>query len=125
MKNIISTPSAPQPIGPYSQAVSINGMVYLSGQIAIHPENGELVMDSIEAETTQVMENIHAVLIAAGIDFPNVIKCSIFLSDMNDFAAMNAVYGTYFNSHSPARECVQVSVLPKKVNVEISVIAHL
>ena len=111
------------PIGPYSQAVIANGMAYLSGQIALHPVSGELVMDSIEAETTQVMENIKALLAACNSSLAQVVKTSIFLSDMGNFGHVNAVYGSYFTSNFPARETVQVACLPKNVNVEISVIA--
>ena len=95
----------------------------MSGQIAINPVNGELVLDNIEAETIQVMENIKAVLLEADSSFDKVIKCSIFLSDMNNFGAVNEIYGSYFKANFPARECVEVSVLPKNVNVEISVLA--
>ena len=124
MKKIITTHKAPQPIGPYNQAVLVGDMLYTSGQIAIHPETGDLVMDSIQVETTQVMENLKAVLEAANMTFENVIKSSIFISDMNSFAAINAVYGQYFNeATAPARETVEVANLPKFVNVEISVIA--
>ena len=124
MKTIISTEKAPQPIGPYSQAVLVGNMLYTSGQIALNPETGELVTDSIEQETTQVMKNLEAVLEAADMTFENIIKASIFISDMNSFAAINAVYGQYFNeATSPARETVEVANLPKFVNVEISVIA--
>ena len=124
MKKIITTHKAPQPIGPYNQAVLVGDMLYTSGQIAIHPETGDLVMDSIQVETTQVMENLKAVLEAANMTFENVIKSSIFISDMNTFTAINSVYGTYFEeATAPARETVQVSVLPKSVNIEISLIA--
>lgn len=124
MKTIITTNKAPQPIGPYSQAVLVGTTLYTSGQIALHPDTGELVMDSIEAETTQVMKNLNAVLEAANMTFENVIKASIFISDMNSFAAINAVYGQYFEeATAPARETVEVANLPKFVNVEISVIA--
>ncbi|MDA7706429.1 RidA family protein [Flavobacteriaceae bacterium] len=124
MKTIISTEKAPQPIGPYSQAVLVGNMLYTSGQIALNPETGELVTDSIEQETTQVMKNLEAVLEAADMTFENIIKASIFISDMNSFAAINAVYGQYFNeATAPARETVEVANLPKFVNVEISVIA--
>ena len=124
MKKIIITPQAPAPIGPYSQAVMSGNMLYTSGQIAINPETGELVMDSISAETKQVMENLKAVLTAAEMTFENVIKTSIFISDMNNFSIINEVYTTYFNPETaPARETVEVSNLPKYVNVEISVIA--
>ena len=124
MKTIITTKKAPQPIGPYSQAILVGNTLYTSGQIALHPESGELVMDSIEVETTQVMKNLKAVLEAANMTFENVIKASIFISDMNSFAAINAVYGKYFDeATAPARETVEVANLPKFVNVEISVIA--
>lgn len=124
MKKIIITPQAPAPIGPYSQAVMSGSMLYTSGQIAINPETGELVMDSISIETKQVMENLKAVLTAAEMTFENVIKTSIFISDMNNFSVINRVYATYFNSETaPARETVEVANLPKYVNVEISVIA--
>lgn len=123
MKTIIKTPNAPAPIGPYSQAVLVNGMLYASGQIALNPATGELILDSIEAETTQVMANIKAVLAAANMDFSNIIKSSIFLSDMGSFARVNEVYGQYFTADFPARETVEVACLPKNVNVEISVIA--
>jgi|TARA_B110000967_G_scaffold7766_1_gene7814 2-iminobutanoate/2-iminopropanoate deaminase len=124
MKTIITTDKAPQPIGPYSQAVLVGNTLYTSGQIALHPETGTLVMDSIEVETTQVMKNLKAVLEAADMTFENVIKASIFISDMNSFAAINAVYAQYFEeATAPARETVEVANLPKFVNVEISVIA--
>jgi 2-iminobutanoate/2-iminopropanoate deaminase len=124
MKKIITTEKAPQPIGPYNQAVLVGNMLYTSGQIALDPDTGELVMDSIEVETTQVMNNLKAVLEAADMNFKNVIKASIFISDMNSFAAINSVYGQYFDeATAPARETVEVANLPKFVNVEISVIA--
>jgi len=124
MKKIITTHKAPQPIGPYNQAVLVGDMLYTSGQIAIHPETGDLVMDSIQVETTQVMENLKAVLEAANMTFENVIKSSIFISDMNTFTDINSVYGTYFEeATAPARETVEVANLPKFVNVEISMIA--
>lgn len=125
MKKIVETKDAPAPIGPYNQAVSFNGTLFMSGQIAIDPNSGELITDDIEQETHQVMKNIAAILKEAGSSFDDVIKCSIFLSDMGNFAEVNKVYGSYFNSNFPARECVEVSVLPKNVNVEISVIAAL
>ena len=124
-KEIFETKNAPAPIGPYNQAVALNGTLFMSGQIAINPENGELVTDNIEAETHQVMKNTEAVLTEAGCTFKSVIKCSIFISDMNNFSKINEVYGSYFSEDYPARECVEVSVLPKNVNVEISVIAGL
>lgn len=120
---IIETSNAPLPIGPYSQAVIANGMAYLSGQIALHPVTGALVMDDIETETRQVMENIAALLEACGSSWEKVVKASIFLSDMGNFARVNAVYGSYFTGNYPARETVQVACLPKSVNVEISIIA--
>jgi 2-iminobutanoate/2-iminopropanoate deaminase len=120
---IIETKQAPMPIGPYSQAVVVNGMAYLSGQIAIDPATGQLVDVSIEAETRQVMQNIQALLAACGSGFDKVVKTSIFLRDMNNFARVNAVYGEYFNTHFPARETVAVAGLPKNVQVEISIIA--
>ncbi|MGD1848607.1 MAG: RidA family protein [Salibacteraceae bacterium] len=120
----IQSEHAPTPIGPYSQAILANGTLYCSGQIAIDPASGELVLSDIETETHLVMNNLKAVLAAAQMDFSNVVKCSIFLSDMNNFARVNAVYASYFNGPTPpARETVQVSVLPKNVNVEISAIA--
>jgi 2-iminobutanoate/2-iminopropanoate deaminase len=124
MKQIIHTNHAPAPIGPYNQAVLVNNTLYTSGQIAINPITGDLVTQSIEAETTQVMENLKAVLTAADMNFENVIKVSIFISDMEMFSKINQVYGSYFNeATAPARETVQVANLPKYVNVEISAIA--
>ncbi len=125
MKKIINTPNAPAPIGPYSQAVQTGNMLFVSGQIPINPATGEMVMDSIEAEATQVMKNLQAVLTEAGASFDNVVMTTIFLADMGDFAAVNAVYGTYFTADFPARATVAVKTLPKNVNVEISVIASL
>ncbi|WP_298370476.1 Rid family detoxifying hydrolase [uncultured Lutibacter sp.] len=124
MKTIINTKKAPAPIGPYNQAVLVKDTLYTSGQIAINPISGELVLNSIEAETTQVMENLKAVLEKAEMTFENVIKSSIFITNMNDFSEINKVYGSYFNSETaPARETVEVANLPKFVHVEISVIA--
>lgn len=124
MKKIIYTDKAPAPIGPYSQAVQTGNTLYTSGQIAIDPVSGDLILKDIEAETEQVMQNLEAVLEAAGMDFSHVVKSTIFISDMNNFARINAVYGKYFDgTQPPARETVQVSVLPKHVNVEISMIA--
>lgn len=122
-KTIINTKHAPAPIGPYNQAVMVNGTLYVSGQIAINPETQELVMDNIEDETRQVMKNLRAILLEAGMDFSHVVKCSIFLSSMGNFAKVNSVYGEAFTSDFPARETVEVSCLPKNVNVEISCIA--
>lgn len=124
MKKIITSDKAPAPIGPYSQAVIHNGTLYASGQIAIDPATGELVTDSIEAETRQVMANIKAILDEAGLTFNDIIKCSVFVSDMNNFARINAVYAEYFDDrNAPARELVEVANLPRFVNLEISVIA--
>lgn len=126
MKKIIFTENAPAPIGPYNQAVLKGNTLYTSGQIAINPKTGELVTATIEAETTQIMENMKAVLEAAGMTFENVVKTTIFIMNMNDFAAINTVYGSYFNEKTaPARETVQVACLPKNLNVEISMIAIL
>ncbi|WP_158828758.1 RidA family protein [Mucilaginibacter lacusdianchii] len=124
MSNIINTQNAPAPIGPYSQAVAAGNMVFVSGQIPANPATGELVMDTIEAQTTQVMENLKAILTAAGLDFSAVVKTSIFLKDMGTFTQVNEVYGSYFTGNFPARETVQVAALPKNVDVEISVIAY-
>ncbi len=123
MKKIITSSNAPAPIGPYNQAVMVGNMLYSSGQIAINPLNGALVDDSIENEAKQVMENLKAVLFRAEMDFSNVVKCSIFVSDMNNFSKINEIYGSYFDSNFPARETVEVSGLPKNANVEISLIA--
>lgn len=126
MKKIIFTDKAPAPIGPYNQAVLSGNTLYTSGQIALHPETGELIISDIETETKQVMENMKAVLDAAGMTFEHVVKTTIFISDMNDFAKINGVYGSYFDEKTaPARETVQVAKLPKNVNVEISMIAIL
>jgi 2-iminobutanoate/2-iminopropanoate deaminase len=123
MKKIIETKNAPAPIGPYSQAVLSNGTLYMSGQIAINPKDGELKTESIEIETRQVMSNVEAVLIAADMHWKDVVKCSIFLSDMDNFAEINEIYAESFKTNPPARETVEVSKLPKGVNVEISCIA--
>ncbi len=124
MKQIINTPLAPSPIGPYSQAVLVNNMLYTSGQIAINPATNELVLETIEAETHRVMQNLQEVLKAAEMTFENVVKSTIFIADMNQFAQINSVYAQYFDENTaPARETVQVSCLPKKVNIEISMIA--
>jgi 2-iminobutanoate/2-iminopropanoate deaminase len=124
MKKIITTDKAPAPIGPYNQAVLTGNTLYTSGQIAINPETGELVLNSIKEETRQVMENMKQVLLAAEMTFENVIKTSIFISDMHKFSEINEVYGAYFNEETaPARETVEVANLPKFVNVEISAIA--
>lgn len=124
MKKIINTTKAPAPIGPYNQAVLSGNTLYTSGQIALDPDTMELVLDDIKTETKQVMENMKAVLEAADMTFENVIKASIFISDMNTFSQINEVYGSYFNeATAPARETVEVANLPKFVNVEISMIA--
>ena len=124
MKTIIYTDKAPAPIGPYNQAVLVYNTLYTSGQIALNPATMELVLDTIEIETTQVMENMKAVLEAANMTFADVVKASIFISDMNDFAKINTIYGSYFDEKTaPARETVQVAKLPRNVNVEISMIA--
>jgi len=124
MKKIIKTPNAPAPIGPYNQAVLTGNTLYTSGQIAIDVATGNLVMETLELETKKVMENLKAVLEAADMTFENVVKTSIFISDMNNFSRINAIYGNYFNAETaPARETVEVANLPKFVNVEISAIA--
>ena len=123
-KKIIFTEKAPAPIGPYNQAVLVGNTLYTSGQIALNPTTMELVLDDIETETKQVMENLKAVLEAAGMTFENVIKTTIFIMNMGDFARINEVYGSYFNEKTaPARETVQVACLPKNVTIEISMIA--
>jgi len=123
MKTIINTSSAPAPIGPYSQAVIANGFLFVSGQVAINPENNEVNLTTIAEETHQVMRNIKAVLLEAAYEFDHIVKTTIFLSDMDLFAEVNEVYGSYFESAFPARETVAVKGLPKGVNVEISVTA--
>ena len=125
MKTIINSPKAPAPIGPYSQAVLSNGVLYVSGQIPIDQATGQLVSTSIEDETRQVMKNLSYILEAAGASFADVLKCSIFIKDMGQFAQINAVYGEFFPENPPARETVEVSRLPKDVSVEISCIAQL
>ncbi len=123
---IVNTSNAPKPIGPYNQAVISGNLMFMSGQIAFDPSTGELVIGEIQAETKQVMENLKSILDEAGLSFKDVIKTSIFLSDMNNFQQVNEVYGSYFSDEdAPARETVEVSRLPKDVNVEISMIAQL
>ena len=122
-KTIINTPDAPAPIGPYNQAVLSGNTIFISGQICIDPLSGQLKNKDLQEETHQVMHNLKAILSAAGMDFSNVVKTTIFITDMNRFSEMNEVYGKYFTSDFPARETVQVSALPKFVNVEISMIA--
>lgn len=126
MKRIITTKNAPAPIGPYNQAILNGNILYTSGQIALDPETGKLVTEDIKTETTVVMENLQAILTEAGMTFDNVLKSTIFISDMNNFATINEVYASYFDERTaPARETVEVANLPKFVNVEISVIAAL
>lgn len=122
-KEVIYSPQAPEPIGPYSQAIKVGNMLFVSGQIAIDRTTGQLITGTIREETSQVMKNLDFVLKASGMDFTNVVKCTIFLKDMNHFPSVNEVYGKNFATHPPARETVEVSRLPKDVNVEISCIA--
>ena len=124
-KEIIQTTGAPAPIGPYSQAVKTGNLLFVSGQIAIVPSTGELAIANIQEETIQVMKNLKAVLLEAGMDFTNIVKTTIFLSDMNLFTAVNEIYAGYFDGGFPARETLAVKGLPKNVNVEISVIAAM
>ena len=123
MKKIITTPQAPSPIGPYSQGVEAGNMVFVSGQVAKDAATGDIITSDIKTETKKVMENLNAILTAAGTDFSHVVKTTIFLSDMKSFAAMNEVYGSYFTGDFPVRETVSVVGLPLGVNVEISMIA--
>lgn len=123
MKEIVNSGLAPAPIGPYSQAVKSGNTLYVSGQIPFDQTNNTMVDDSIESETSQVMKNIGHILKEAGLSYSDVLKCSIFVSDMNNFSRINEVYGKYFTENPPARETVEVSALPKGVNVEISCIA--
>lgn len=126
MKKIITSKNAPSPIGPYNQAVIANGFMYISGQVGMNPKTGKIIKDNISDETEQVMKNLSSILNEASISFENVVKTTIFLSDMNDFSLVNEVYGKYFDEDTaPARETVQVSKLPLGVNVEISMIALL
>ena len=122
-KEVIYSANAPEPIGPYSQAIKVGSMLFASGQIAIQKSTGKIISDNITDETNQVMANLGDVLAAAGMDFSNVVKCTIFLKDMNQFPLVNEAYGKKFLSNPPARETVEVSRLPKDVNVEISCIA--
>jgi 2-iminobutanoate/2-iminopropanoate deaminase len=123
MKKIIHTKNAPAPIGPYNQAVQTGDTLYVSGQIAIDPTSNSLIVENLEAETHQVMKNLKAVVEAAGYGMEDVAKCSIFISNMENFGRINDVYGSYFASNFPARETVEVSCLPKNVNVEVSCVA--
>lgn len=120
---VIETKNAPAPIGPYNQAIEANGILYVSGQVAIDPATSEFIKGSVEDEARLVMKNLQAILEAAGMGFENVVKSTIFLSDMNSFSTVNSIYGACFKSNFPARETVQVSRLPKDAQVEISVIA--
>jgi 2-iminobutanoate/2-iminopropanoate deaminase len=122
-KIIINTPDAPAPIGPYNQAIMTGDTLYLSGQVCINPATGELDNKDVQAETHRSMQNLKAVLLAAGMSFKNVVKTTIFITDMKKFGEINEVYGKYFEGDYPARETVQVAALPKFVNVEISMIA--
>lgn len=124
MSNIINTPNAPAPIGPYNQAVWAGNILFMSGQIALDAATGELVLTDIPTETRKVLENIKAVLTEAGLDFSNIVKAQIFLKDLGDFAVVNEIYSTYFTGNYPARDTIQVAALPKNVNVEISVVAY-
>jgi 2-iminobutanoate/2-iminopropanoate deaminase len=124
-KSIITTSQAPAPIGPYNQAVQAGNLLFISGQICIEPASGELKKKDLLEETHQVMHNLRAILQAAGMNFSNVVKTTIFLTDMNRFAEVNEIYGKYFDGNFPARETVQVSALPRFVNVEISMIAAI
>ena len=123
MKKVIQTDSAPKAIGPYSQAIRVGNFLFASGQIAINPAIGELV-DGIEAQTKQVMENVKNILAAEGMDLSDIVKTTIFLTDMNNFATVNEIYGGYFNQNPPARSCVEVSKLPKGALIEIEVVAY-
>ena len=126
MKQAINTPHAPAPVGPYNQSIAAGGMLYISGQVAIVPETGDMLQDNIEIETKQVLQNIGAVLEVAGLGFGDIVKCSVFVKDMNDFGRINGVYATFFDGAvAPARELVQVARLPKDANIEISAIALL
>ena len=123
LKSVVYSDNAPEPIGPYSQAIQAGNMLFVSGQIAIQKSSGKFIVNSIEEETMQVMANIRDILTSAGMDFTNVVKSSIFMKDMNNFPKINEVYGRYFKENPPARESIEVSRLPKDVNVEISCIA--
>jgi 2-iminobutanoate/2-iminopropanoate deaminase len=122
-KEVVYSANAPEPIGPYSQAIKAGNMLFISGQVAIQKPSGDLIIGNIMDESHQVMKNLSEILKAGGMDFSNVVKCSIFLKDMNNFPKVNEVYGSYFKDMPPARETIEVSRLPKDVNVEISCIA--
>ncbi len=125
MREVISTLKAPKAIGPYSQAIKVNGLIFSSGQVAIDPATQEVIAGDVAAQTERVMKNLSAILAAAGSRLDHVLRCTVFLKNMNDFAAMNAVYGKYFNASPPARSTVEVARLPKDVLVEIDVIAQV
>jgi len=122
-KKVINTPNAPEPIGPYNQAILAGNLLFVSGQIALDPQTGELISGDIKSETRKVMENIQGVLNAANMNFQNVLKATIFISDMDNFSIINEIYAEYFDADAPARECIEAARLPKDVNVEISVVA--
>lgn len=123
MKKVIVTDQAPAPVGPYSQAIELNGMIYCSGQIALDPKTGEVFTGDIQEQTRRVMTNIGAVLNASGLEYSNIVKTTIFLTNMSDFGAVNEIYAGYFKDAPPARSCVAVAALPKGVHVEIEVLA--
>lgn len=125
LKIIVKTDKAPEAIGPYSQAVVHQNTIYCSGQIALDPETMELVSENVADQTTQVMQNLEQILLEAGSSFSKILKCSIFLDDMNDFSVVNEIYGSYFPENPPARETVEVSRLPKDVKIEISCVAYI
>ena len=122
---VINTPEAPKAIGPYSQAVVVNGLLFTSGQIAINPKTNQIEAENIEEQTKQVMKNLHALLRASNASFDNVVKTTIFLKDMNTFGTVNEIYGSYFSNHKPARSTVEVARLPKDVLIEIELIARI
>ncbi|MFB6257610.1 MAG: Rid family detoxifying hydrolase [Flavobacteriales bacterium] len=122
-RRVISTDEAPQPIGPYEQAVGVNGTYYISGQVALEASSGTMKNENVEAETHQVMKNVGAILEKAGLNYEHLVKCTIFLTDLNSFSKVNEVYGRFFNEMTPARECIEVSKLPKGATVEIAAIA--
>lgn len=124
MKKVIKTDMAPKAIGPYSQAIMVGDFLFASGQIAINPATGEIVEGGIEAQTRQVMENVKNILQAAGMDFSNVVKTTVFITNMDDFGKVNEIYANYFGENPPARSCVEVSRLPKGALIEVEVIAH-